>query len=321
MSLTIRQLQHFNAVAQIGSFTRAAERLKIAQPALSLSIRELEAELRVRLFDRTTRRVELTDAGRNFLQATERLTADLDNAVRNVRDLSERKHGRVVLAAPPLLAAMIAPSAIAEYKKKFAGIEIHLIEAQSDAIVEKVRSGEADCGVGTFAAGEEGIRRDILFRDELMAWCSARSQITRSTSLRWSEIRSLPLISLTRSSTIRALVDNAVGPDANRAYEVSHMTTAVMFAEAGLGIAVLPAYVWGVARAFRVVPKYLVEPQVRRDVSFIYASHRALSPAAEGFLGVLRKHARAALPSVVRGRSARAIASYSDDVRSSKAAP
>jgi DNA-binding transcriptional LysR family regulator len=306
MTVTIRQLLHFNAVAQVGSFTRAAERLKIAQPALSLSIRELEGELRVRLFDRTTRRVELTDAGRNFLQATERLTADLDNAVRNVRDLSERKHGRIVLAAPPFLAAMIAPPAIAEYKRRFAGVEIHLIEGQSDDIVEKIRSGQADCGVGTFPIGEEGIRRDNLFTDELMAWCSARSQIAKSGSLRWSEIKTLPLISLTRSSTIRTLVDSAVGPEAKRAYEVSHMTTAVMLAEAGLGIAVLPAYVWGFARAFSVVPRYLVEPQIRRDVSFIYASHRALSPAAEGFFHVLRKHARAALPTVLRGKSARA---------------
>jgi DNA-binding transcriptional LysR family regulator len=233
--------------------------------------------------------------------------ADLQQAVRTARDLSERKHGRVVLAAPPLLAAMIAPPAIADYKQRFPGLEFHVIDAQSDVIVAKVRSGEADCGIGTFAPAEEGIRRDILFRDELMAWCSARAPITKAPNLRWKDLASAPLISLTRNSNIRALVDDAIGPDVNRAYEVSHMTTAVMLAEAGLGVAVLPAYVWGFARAFKVASKYLIEPQVRREVSFIYSSQRALSPAAEGFCDILRKHARATLPHVMRQKPSRAV--------------
>ena len=91
----------------------------MAQPALSLSIRELERELNLRLFDRTTRRVELTGAGQEFLQSADKLLADLDLAVRNARDLSERKRGRIVVAAPPLLAAMIVPAAIAEYNAPF----------------------------------------------------------------------------------------------------------------------------------------------------------------------------------------------------------
>src|SRR3954467_6687588 len=115
MNITLRQLYGFKAVADVGTFTAAAQRLKVAQPALSLSIRELETELGVRLFDRTTRRVELTAAGREFLQSTEKLIADLELSIRNVRDLTDRKRGRLTIAAPPLLAAMIVPPAIADY--------------------------------------------------------------------------------------------------------------------------------------------------------------------------------------------------------------
>src|SRR6266404_2268448 len=152
MNITLRQLYGFKTVADVGTFTAAAQRLKVAQPALSLNIRDLESELGTRLFDRTTRRVELTAAGREFLLSVDKLILDLEHAVQNARELAERKRGRLAVAAPPLLATMI---------------------------VDKVRNGEADCGIGTFAEVEDGIRREALFEDALMAWCPVQSQLTR----------------------------------------------------------------------------------------------------------------------------------------------
>jgi len=143
---------------------------------LSLNIRDLESELGARLFDRTTRRVELTAAGREFLQSVDKLITDLEHAVQNARDLADRRRGRLVVAAPPLLAALIVPGAIADYKKRFPGIEVTVVDAQTNVIVDRVRSGEADCGIGTFAEAEEGIRRETIFEDALMAWCSPQSQ-------------------------------------------------------------------------------------------------------------------------------------------------
>src|SRR3954470_13815026 len=132
MNITLRQLHGFRAVAELGSFTRAAQRLKIAQPALSLHVRDLERELSLRLFDRTTRKVELTVAGREFLQSVEKLISDLESAVANAREWTERKRGRCILAAPPFLAAMIIPKAIAEYKSAHPAIEVRVIDAQTD---------------------------------------------------------------------------------------------------------------------------------------------------------------------------------------------
>jgi DNA-binding transcriptional LysR family regulator len=306
MNITLRQLYGFKTVADVGTFTAAAQRLRVAQPALSLSIRDLENELGTRLFDRTTRRVELTAAGREFLLSVDKLILDLEHAVQNARELAERKRGRLAVAAPPLLAAMIVPSAVADYKKRFPAIDINVIDTQPNMIVDKVRNGEADCGIGTFADVEDGIRREALFEDALMAWCPVQSQLTRLTRVAWKDLAATPLIAMTRDSRIRFLVDQAcasVGQGIRPAYEVSHMTTAIMLVEAGLGTAVLPAYVWGFARAFNVVPKVLCDPEVRREVSIVSASSRALSPAAESFLQCLRKRARAALPRGVRTAS------------------
>lgn len=305
MNITLRQLHGFKAVADLGTFTAAAQRLKVAQPALSLNIRDLESELGAKLFDRTTRRVELTAAGREFLQSVDKLIVDLERAVQNARDLADRKRGRLVVAAPPLLAALIVPGAVADYRKRFPAIEVSVIDAQTNIIVDKVRSGEADCGIGTFAEAEDGIRREILFEDALMAWCPAQSQCARSSRLAWKDLPAGQLITMTRDSRIRFLVDQAyqsIGQTVRPAYEVSHMTTAIMMVEAGLGVAVLPAYVWGFARVLNVVSKVLSEPEVRREVAIIQASGRSLSPAAEAFLTYLGKRAYVALPRGVRQR-------------------
>ena len=188
MNITLRQIQAFRTVAEFGSFTRAAERLNLAQPALSLSIRDLERELSLKLFDRTTRRVELTGAGREFLQSADKLLADLDRAVRNAQDLSERKRGRIVVAAPPLLAAMIVPAAIAEYNKAFPGIDVGLVDARNDQILEKLRSGEADCAIGTFDERADGIRREVLAQDALALFCAPSSALAKHKRVRWRDL-------------------------------------------------------------------------------------------------------------------------------------
>jgi DNA-binding transcriptional LysR family regulator len=299
MNITLRQIQVFRTVAEFGSFTRAAERLNLAQPALSLSIRELERELNLKLFDRTTRRVELTGAGREFLQSADKLVADLDLAVRNARDLSERKRGRIVVAAPPLLAAMIVPAAIAEYNKAFPGIDVGLIDARNDQILEKLRSGEADCAIGTFDDRADGIRREVLAQDALALFCAPSSPLAKSKRVRWRDLQGHRLVMLTRDSSVRALIDrhlDAAGLSAGKPlYEVSQMTTAIMLVEAGLGAAVLPAYIWSFARGREIASRPLVEPQVMRNVYLIQPESRSLSPAAEGFARVLRKLTRTAI--------------------------
>ncbi len=304
MNITLRQIQAFKTVAEFGSFTRAAERLKVAQPALSLSIRELERELDLRLFDRTTRRVELTGAGREFLQSADKLLADLDRAVRDARDLSEKKRGRVVIAAPPLLAAMIVPAAIAQFNAAFPGIDVGLVDARNDQILHRLRAGEADLAIGTFDDRADGIRREVLTQDALTLFCAPSSPFAKKRKVRWEDLHDQKLIMLTRDSSIRALVEHTLAQvghhDSRPLYEVSQMITAVMLAEARLGVTVLPAYAWSFARGRDVVSRPLSDPQVTRNVYLIQPDGRSLSPAAEGFARTLRKHTQAAIATIVK---------------------
>jgi DNA-binding transcriptional LysR family regulator len=200
---------------------------------------------------------------------------------------------------------MLLPTAIADYKRTLPGIDVRLIDTQTDQIVDKVRSGEADCGVGTFAEDESGLKRQMLIRDALMVFCNRRSPLSDARQVAWRALADHPLIAMTRDSSIRSLAERsfeAAGQTLRPAFEVSQMTTAVMLVEAGLGVAVLPTYVWSFARDHKVISKPLVEPHVSRDISMIHAAGRSLSPAAESFARFLRKHARLSLPRRVSGR-------------------
>lgn len=299
MKITIKQIESFLAVADLGNFSRAAERLNTAQPALSQSIKDLEAELAVRLFDRTTRRVELTDAGREFRHSAAKVLEELEHAVEGVHELAERRRGRLRIAAPPLLAAVVLPQAIADFQKRYPGIAVQLADVGTEQIVESVRSGKADCGLGTFSPAEEGIERLPLVRDSLMLFCDQRSPFNGAVSVPWRELEDQPMITLTRDSGIRLLVE--VGFETAElalkpVYEVTQITTAIALVEAGLGVAVLPTYALAAARYRKVVGKPLIEPNISREVVMIHATGRSISPAVSAFAAVVRRYAQQLTP-------------------------
>lgn len=299
MKITLKQIEGFLAVAEAGNFSSASRRLNIAQPALSQAIKDLEAELSVRLFDRTTRRVELTDAGREFQRSASKVLEELEHAVGNVHDLAERRRGRLRIAAPPLLAAVVLPQAIAEFRNRFPGISVQLADVGTEQIVEAVRSGKADCGLGTFSPAEDGIERTPLIRDSLMLFCGHASVFGDATSVGWRELANQPLITLTRDSGIRLLVE--VGFEAAEiplkpAYEVTQITTAIALVEAGLGVSVLPTYALAAARHRKVTGKLLTDPGISREVVLIHATGRSVSPAVSAFSTVVRRYAQQLAP-------------------------
>lgn len=299
MNITIRQIEAFLKVAEFGSFTRAAERLHVAQPALSQHVRDLESELGIRLFDRTTRRVELTDGGREFRNTAAKIIEDLELAARHAHELATRKRGRVAIAAPPLLAGAILPWAVADFRTAFPGIQVTVVEARADEIVELVRSGQVECGLGTFRAGEEGITTKALTSDSFALFCQPSHPFARKKRVTWRELDNHPLVTLTRDSGIRLLVElgcETAQIGMSIAYEVSQVTTALAMVEAGLGVAALPAYARVAARKDAVTTVPLVNPTITRDIVLITQNGRSLSPALASFARVLTKRTISTFP-------------------------
>jgi DNA-binding transcriptional LysR family regulator len=182
---------------------------------------------------------------------------------------------------------------------RYPGVQVMLADVRTDQIVERVRSGLADCGVGTFALAEEGLARLTLARDRLMLFCAPENALSSRREIAWSDLRDQPLVTLTRDSGIRLLVEMGYEtaqvpfrPD----YEVSQITTVLALVEAGLGVAVMPAYAWAAAHPGKLVAKPLGTPTIAREIVMVTASARAASPATAAFGAFLRKHTQRIFP-------------------------
>ena len=297
MVLTLKQLYSFRAVAEFGSFTRAADRLNTAQPILSTQIRDLEIELGIKLFDRTTRRVELTVAGREFLAEVADIVERLERAVSRTNNLALRQRGHLAVAAPPLLSSVWMPIVFAAFTKENPGIKLSLIDKPTVEIIDAVRNRTADLGIGTFPAHVTDISRMILAKDELLL---LRAGTGRSgKDMKWSDLAHEDLITLSTGSGIRALVDQALRAAdvvVKPAFEVDHVATALALAAAGLGVTALPSYA---ANHANLCAHRLREPDIRRDIAVITPLDCSPSPAATKFIALLRRHSKA----FARGKS------------------
>jgi DNA-binding transcriptional LysR family regulator len=291
VSVTFRQLEAFIAVAETHNFTRASGKLRMAQPMVSSLIRDLEAELGFRLFDRTTRRVELTEAAAEFLQDAQRLTGDVEGAVRRARDVGARRRGHVAVGAPPLLAAALLPEVIRAFAESSPGVTVTLVDRSVSAIYKLLREGQIDLAIGTFQGDEAGITRIPLISYLFALLCRADHPLAAKPRPRWSDLAGAPLIALRRGNGIREQVERgytAAGLDAEPAFELDQMTTIVAMVEAGFGITVLPLYALAEHPRASLVARPLVDPSVTREIDVAHREDRSLSPAAADFVRLLK---------------------------------
>jgi len=306
-SVTIRQLRAFMAVAQEESITRAAQQLHLTPSALSMLISTLEGELVVRLFERTTRRIALTDAGLEILPSIKKVFDNLDNAFVGLRQLSHRRSGRFAVATSPLLSATLFPALLASFRIKYPDIRVDLLDLPVEEIAQSVRNGQADFGVRTEGTDMPDLISTALYQDKLILACLGSHSLAEKTEVRWSDLAEEDLVLLRHGSGLRTLVDRGfaeVGEAARPAFEVSHVTTAVGLVEAGMGISILPSYALTRTRSVSVVAVPLVAPVMHRNIVAITDSQRQLSAPCEAFLAHFQSEMGKSLPVAVTPRRA-----------------
>lgn len=299
MRPSLRQIETFLAVAATGSFSRAAERLGMSQPALSQAVRDLETGLGLRLLDRTTRRVELTAAGTAFRARVAHALDEIDLAARHARDLADLRAGHLRIAAPPLLAAAVLPRAMVRFAAAHPGITFDLADVGTEEMLARLRTGRADLAVGTFPADEPDIDRRPLLRDNLMLFCPPGHPLTTGAAPAWAALAGQPVITLTRDSGIRLLVEigfERAGLALRPAFEVTQIATALALVTAGLGVAVLPGYARAAEAAQGTAALALAGPPMGREISIAFARDRSHPPAAAAFADHLTAALRAVAP-------------------------
>jgi DNA-binding transcriptional LysR family regulator len=282
MNISLRQLRAFLAVAKLRHFRRAADSLHLTQPAVSRHIAELESELEVKLFDRNTREVVPTEAGRYLHSAIERVLDELEGVLAHVHSENERRHGKVRVASVPTLSANLMPSCIAACAQRYPELTVQLHDQVQALVLESVRGGEVDFGVTVEPADTEAFDSEIIMHDTFVLVCRRDHVLATRSQVPWKKLKSQPLVLLDYASGSRRLIDRQLGHhgiDALVVQQTGHTQTAFSMVDAGLGITITPGL------STTQLPPALVArpltPVAHRAITLIRRRHRSLSPVAE----------------------------------------
>ncbi|KAG0194643.1 hypothetical protein DFQ28_007789 [Apophysomyces sp. BC1034] len=290
MNVTLRQLRVFIEVARLESFSRAGDEIGLTQSAVSRCVRELEVELGLRLVDRTTREVRLTDAGANLRGSVSRLLSDLDQVLHEIREIGKQRRGRVVVAASPTIACRLMPQVVARCGQQFPCIQLGLRDDVQSDVVRKVKSGEVDFGVIVGALMADELVGEPLMTDSFCVVCPASHRLAAGVQVRWSALAGESLVLLGQESGSRPIIDRVLrehGVASPVVQELGHSATVFGLVEAGVGISVLPWLSLPLPVNSGLVARALV-PRAQRTVELVRRRERSLSPAAQAVWELVR---------------------------------
>lgn len=287
-----RQLQYFLAVAEAGSFTRAASRLHVAQPSLSTTMRTLEEELGTALFERHGRGVRLTEAGRALVDPARRTVRSFQLAAGAVRAAAGEGHGRLVIVSSTLWVVEPLVGVLGEFRRLHPAAQLVVTDPRNRAdVLDQVRAGDADLGVvdGPAPTGP-GLSSESLGRHELLAVLPPASEpppVTMSVA----DVAAHGLISTPPGTAMRTLLDEqlvAAGASPEVDVETAHVASVVPLVLARAGAAILPRGM--AARAAAEGARIArLEPPARADLSLVWRTDR-LSRLSEHLLLLAAEH-------------------------------
>lgn len=282
MNIDLRQLRAFVAVAQSGNFSRAARRLGLSQSALSQAIRQLETEIGMRLFDRTTRSVQLTRIGAEFLPGIQRLLGDLDHQLQDLRDLQQHRRGHVTVACVPSVALRLMPAVLAEFQRRHPRIGVAVREAPRQQIIAAIRSGDVELGIANVPGDDPDLDGTFLLTDRFALVMRRDHPLAARDSIPWSEAIAAGVVAMAPGTGIRLEMDRGLigSPNVSPHHEAEHPATLLAMVEAGVGVAPLPSLAWPANDHPQLIYRPLVEPVIERQLYLIRRLGRDLSPAA-----------------------------------------
>lgn len=290
--MNVRHLEVFLVVDQVGSFSRAATKLGVSQPALSKMIRDLEANLGVRLFDRTGRGVRLSAAGSVIREHASRVVSELTLLRLTANNLKGENIGEVNIAIPLRTGNLILASLISKFSRQFPNASIHIFEKLNIDIQQSLFDHEMDIGLFYMPPTPSALVFEELGKEMQYAVGRADMFPSDGDSVTLSDLSELPILVQSRPAHYRLMVEQAfreAGRTMSVSRELDTMDAHVSFAIEGEGISILPySCVWKEVESGTLVAKRIVGPSIWRSIA-VAASSRAPAPLVRQTLELLRK--------------------------------
>jgi DNA-binding transcriptional LysR family regulator len=290
MNVGLRQLRAFLAVARRGSFTRAAEDVALSQSAVSLSVRQLENELGLKLLDRTTRQVQLTAVGSTLVATGSRLIDELDATLRELRDIGEQHRGRVVMACVPAVARSLMPKCVVYCANKWPSISLSIDDSAASEVIRKVARGEVEFGIASGEIGSADLLVQPLMDDPFRLVCRRDDPLAARHSVRWTQLTGRRLVMLDNTSGSRQVIEAALsstGTQVEVFLELAQPSSVLGMVETGVGIAIVPQLAAPRSDDAVLATLRLVRPVVNRTILLLRRRDRSLSPAASAVWAAL----------------------------------
>lgn len=288
--MELRQLRYLVALADERSFTKAAAREHIAQPALSQQIQRLEQEVGIPLVERTTRRVSITDAGELLVARARRVLAELDAAHNELQSLRGIQTGHLTIGAMHTMGPIDISLVLAVFHARHPLVELTVREDFSESLAERLRVDEVDLAFLSVTERIEshGLGLHQLVSEELVAVLPAGHELANHTRIKMSELAGEQFISYREGARLReALVIAAMeaGFEPSIRFESNDSRRIRALVGRGLGIAILPT-----SDAIDVGPEIAIvslsEPKLARDITLAWRADRRQPPAVTEFLQV-----------------------------------
>ncbi|HHQ4052635.1 TPA: LysR family transcriptional regulator, partial [Citrobacter freundii] len=289
----LRQLRIFVTVAQAKSFSRAGEIIGLSQSAVSHSVKELEGQTGVRLLDRTTREVVLTEAGQQLAARLERILDELHSTLREAGRMGQQLSGKVRVAASQTISAHLIPQCIAESHRRYPDIQFVLHDRPQQWVMESIRQGDVDFGIVIDPGAASDLQCESILSEPFFLLCHREHPFAAQDYVPWQALQGAKLVLQDYASGSRPLIDAALAHfsiDANIVQEIGHPATLFPMVEAGIGISVLPALALPLPQGSHLQVKRLT-PVVERQLMLARRKNRSLSTAAQALWDVVRTQA------------------------------
>jgi DNA-binding transcriptional LysR family regulator len=295
MRIDFLGLQAFVAIAERGSFLRAAAHLNLSQTALSHRMKKLEDDLGLMLLIRTTRSVTLTPAGLELLPKARLLLDDLASQFEHLREQAKSHHERVAIGCLPTIATHHLPRILAEFGALHPDVSVKVYDNSAMEIAKLVESGAAEFGITTVAANVWNLEIKPLLKEPFVLLCPKDHAFGRSKSVSWAQLGATPLIRISPQAGNRVLIDDALGrrrEALNWRYEVQHVHTAVGMVAENIALTIVPKHAIGFSTPAGLAAVGLRNPSITRTLGILSKRGLPLSPVAAQMVELVRRHMR-----------------------------
>lgn len=285
--MELRQLEYFMAVSKELHFSRAAEKLNIAQPTLSQQIKILEDEMGIPLFDRIGKKTALTEAGKILLHHSRRVFYELEQAQAALRDLNGLQTGKLTIGSLLTCVSYLLPSAISEFKQLYPNVDLSVFGLRTGDIKKGLLENELDLGISFLPAEDEELASIPLFIEELSLAVPVDHPFADTEAVEMKSLADVPTILLPENYFLRQLIDSycaKLGLTLEPTLEMTTLESLTQMVSEGIGITILPAPYLDFLKSPQIVNVRLINPTMERKIGFIYRKDKFMCTTTRTFI-------------------------------------